>query len=86
MHPVPDIRRPARRPAVLPAGPHHGRHRPGTPDLPVHGFTAAVLGPGLGLVQIQIRNPLDTGPELERLIRPQYKVDVHVVPGGGHPE
>jgi deoxyribonucleoside regulator len=33
-----------------------------------------------GLVQIQIRSPLDTGPELERLIRAQYKVDVHVVP------
>ena len=33
-----------------------------------------------GLVQIQIRSPLDTGPELERLIREQYKVDVHVVP------
>jgi DNA-binding transcriptional regulator LsrR (DeoR family) len=31
-------------------------------------------------VQIQIRSPLDTGPELERLIRTQYRVDVHVVP------
>ena len=33
-----------------------------------------------GLVQIQIRNPLDTGPELEHMIRAQYRVDVHVVP------
>jgi deoxyribonucleoside regulator len=33
-----------------------------------------------GLVQIQIRNPLDTGPELESLIRREYNVDVHVVP------
>jgi DNA-binding transcriptional regulator LsrR (DeoR family) len=33
-----------------------------------------------GLVQIQIRSPLDTGPELERLIRSEYGVDVHVVP------
>ncbi|WP_120521421.1 sugar-binding transcriptional regulator [Arthrobacter celericrescens] len=33
-----------------------------------------------GLVQIQIRSPLDTAPELERLIREQYDVDVHVVP------
>lgn len=35
---------------------------------------------GTGLVQIQIRSPLDTGPELERLIRARYKVNVHVVP------
>lgn len=33
-----------------------------------------------GLVQIQIRNPMDTGPELEGAIRRQYNVDVHVVP------
>ena len=33
-----------------------------------------------GLVQIQIRNPLDTGPELEGRIRLRYGVDVHVVP------
>ena len=33
-----------------------------------------------GLVQIQIRNPLDTGPELEGRIRHRYGVDVHVVP------
>lgn len=33
-----------------------------------------------GLVQIQIRNPLDTGPELESMIRRTYNVDVHVVP------
>ncbi|MET4143685.1 sugar-binding domain-containing protein [Arthrobacter sp. UYCo732] len=33
-----------------------------------------------GLVQIQIRNPLDTGPELESLIRRECNVDVHVVP------
>jgi len=33
-----------------------------------------------GLVQIQIRSPLDSAPELERLIRGQYDVDVHVVP------
>lgn len=33
-----------------------------------------------GLVQIQIRNPLDSGPELESLIRREYNVDVHVVP------
>ena len=33
-----------------------------------------------GLVQIQIRNPLDTGPELEGMIRGEYNVDVHVVP------
>ena len=33
-----------------------------------------------GLVQIQIRNPLDTGPELEGRIRQRYGVDVHVVP------
>jgi DNA-binding transcriptional regulator LsrR (DeoR family) len=33
-----------------------------------------------GLVQIQIRNPLDTGPELEGMIRDRYQVDAHVVP------
>ncbi|MGM9471314.1 sugar-binding transcriptional regulator [Pseudarthrobacter sp. YS3] len=33
-----------------------------------------------GLVQIQIRNPLDTGPELAGRIRRRYDVDVHVVP------
>lgn len=33
-----------------------------------------------GLVQIEIRNPLDTGPELEGLIRQRHNVDVHVVP------
>lgn len=33
-----------------------------------------------GLVQIQIRNPLDSGPELESMIRREYNVDVHVVP------
>lgn len=33
-----------------------------------------------GLVQIQIRSPLDTGPELEGMIRDRYHVDVHVVP------
>ncbi len=33
-----------------------------------------------GLVQIQIRSPLDSAPELERLIRDQYDVDAHVVP------
>ncbi len=33
-----------------------------------------------GLVQIQIRNPLDTGPELESMIRREYNLDVHVVP------
>jgi deoxyribonucleoside regulator len=33
-----------------------------------------------GLVQVQIRNPLDTGPELESLIRRRYGVDAHVVP------
>lgn len=33
-----------------------------------------------GLVQVQIRSPLDTGPELESMIRAEYKVDVHVVP------
>jgi DNA-binding transcriptional regulator LsrR (DeoR family) len=33
-----------------------------------------------GLVQVQIRNPLDTGPELEGMIRRRYNVDVHVVP------
>lgn len=33
-----------------------------------------------GLVQIQIKTPADRAPELERLIRRRYKVDVHVVP------
>src|SRR6476620_6410537 len=33
-----------------------------------------------GLVQIQIRSPLDTGPELASRIKAEYKVDVHVVP------
>ncbi|MFH5877530.1 sugar-binding transcriptional regulator [Arthrobacter sp. NA-172] len=33
-----------------------------------------------GLVQIQIRSPLDSAPELERMIRGRYGVDVHVVP------
>ncbi|MHC6220944.1 sugar-binding transcriptional regulator [Arthrobacter sp. MMS24-S77] len=33
-----------------------------------------------GLVQIQIRSPLDSAPELERMIRSRYGVDVHVVP------
>ncbi|MDQ0672998.1 deoxyribonucleoside regulator [Pseudarthrobacter siccitolerans] len=33
-----------------------------------------------GLVQVQIRNPLDTAPELEGLIRRRFGVDVHVVP------
>lgn len=33
-----------------------------------------------GLVQIEIRSPLDTAPQLEKLIREQYNVDVHVVP------
>ncbi|HEY8294170.1 MAG TPA: sugar-binding domain-containing protein [Micrococcaceae bacterium] len=33
-----------------------------------------------GLVQIQIRSPLDRAPELERLIRQRFRVDVHVVP------
>ncbi len=33
-----------------------------------------------GLVQVQIRSPLDSAPELERMIRSQYGVDVHVVP------
>ena len=33
-----------------------------------------------GLVQIQIRSPLDSAPELERMIRNHYGVDVHVVP------
>jgi deoxyribonucleoside regulator len=33
-----------------------------------------------GLVQVQIRSPLDSAPELERMIREQYSVDVHVVP------
>ncbi|WP_253901471.1 sugar-binding domain-containing protein [Arthrobacter sp. PAMC 25486] len=33
-----------------------------------------------GLVQIQIKTPADRAPELERVIRKRYKVDVHVVP------
>ncbi len=33
-----------------------------------------------GLVQIEIRSPLDTAPELERQIRNEYDVDAHVVP------
>ncbi len=33
-----------------------------------------------GLVQIQIKTPSDRAPELERVIRSRYKVDVHVVP------
>ncbi|MGW9412498.1 sugar-binding transcriptional regulator [Arthrobacter cupressi] len=33
-----------------------------------------------GLVQVQIRSPLDSAPELERMIREQHNVDVHVVP------
>lgn len=33
-----------------------------------------------GVVQIQIRNPLDTGPELEGIIRRRYNLDAHVVP------
>lgn len=33
-----------------------------------------------GLVQIEIRSPLDTAPELERIIRNEYGVDAHVVP------
>ncbi|WP_457962516.1 sugar-binding transcriptional regulator [Arthrobacter sp. D1-29] len=33
-----------------------------------------------GLVQIQIRNPMDIGPELEGMIRNEFNVDVHVVP------
>ncbi|MCY0903752.1 sugar-binding transcriptional regulator [Arthrobacter sp. H14-L1] len=33
-----------------------------------------------GLVQIQIRSPQDSAPELERAIRSRFKVDVHVVP------
>lgn len=33
-----------------------------------------------GLVQIQIRSPQDSTPELERAIRSRFKVDVHVVP------
>ncbi|MBT1003748.1 sugar-binding transcriptional regulator [Paenarthrobacter sp. DKR-5] len=33
-----------------------------------------------GLVQIQIRSPLESAPELERLVREKYQVDVHVVP------
>lgn len=33
-----------------------------------------------GLVQVQIRSPFDTAPELEGQIRDQFGVDVHVVP------
>lgn len=33
-----------------------------------------------GLVQIQIRSPLDSAPELEGLIREKFNVDVHVIP------
>lgn len=33
-----------------------------------------------GLVQIQIKTPSDRAPELERLIRLRYGVEVHVVP------
>ncbi|WP_434612218.1 sugar-binding transcriptional regulator [Arthrobacter sp. A5] len=33
-----------------------------------------------GLVQIQIRSPRGSAPELERVIRSSFKVDVHVVP------
>jgi deoxyribonucleoside regulator len=33
-----------------------------------------------GLVQVQIKTPADLAPELERVIRRRYKVDVHVVP------
>jgi DNA-binding transcriptional regulator LsrR (DeoR family) len=33
-----------------------------------------------GLVQVQIRSPLDSAPELERMIRDHYGVDAHVVP------
>ncbi|UIK90129.1 sugar-binding transcriptional regulator [Arthrobacter polaris] len=33
-----------------------------------------------GLVQIQIKTPSDRAPELERVIRTRYKVEVHVVP------
>ncbi len=33
-----------------------------------------------GLVQVQIRSPMDSAPELERAIRAKYRVDVHVVP------
>ncbi|MBT8161409.1 MULTISPECIES: sugar-binding transcriptional regulator [Arthrobacter] len=33
-----------------------------------------------GLVQVQIRSPFDSAPELERLIRSRYGVDAHVVP------
>ncbi len=33
-----------------------------------------------GLVQIQIKTPSDRAPELERVIRRRYEVEVHVVP------
>ncbi|MBG0740253.1 sugar-binding transcriptional regulator [Paeniglutamicibacter antarcticus] len=33
-----------------------------------------------GLVQIQIRSPQDSAPELERALRSRFRVDVHVVP------
>ncbi|MBP2414424.1 DNA-binding transcriptional regulator LsrR (DeoR family) [Arthrobacter stackebrandtii] len=33
-----------------------------------------------GLVQIQIKTPADRAPDLERVIRKRYKVEVHVVP------
>lgn len=33
-----------------------------------------------GLVQIQIKTPSDRAPELERVIKNRYKVEVHVVP------
>lgn len=33
-----------------------------------------------GLVQIQIKTPSDRAPELERVIRKRYQVEVHVVP------
>ncbi|WP_410699622.1 hypothetical protein, partial [Chryseobacterium sp. SIMBA_028] len=32
------------------------------------------------MVQVQIRSPFGTGPELESQIRSQFGVDVHVVP------
>lgn len=33
-----------------------------------------------GLVHIQVRTPSDKAPELERVIRERFRVDVHVVP------